>query len=44
MKTTSIQILGAPTVVLLVDVHDAFVARNADKLLFDGLHPNDVGH
>jgi lysophospholipase L1-like esterase len=28
----------------LVDVHGAFTARNADKLLLDGMHPNDEGH
>jgi lysophospholipase L1-like esterase len=28
----------------LVEVHDAFAARNPDKLLLDGMHPNDSGH
>lgn len=28
----------------LVDVHDAFTAKNPDKLLLDGMHPNDEGH
>ena len=28
----------------LVDVHDAFVAKGPDKLLLDGMHPNDEGH
>jgi len=28
----------------LVEVHEAFVRRNPDKLLLDGMHPNDAGH
>ncbi len=28
----------------LVDIHAAFSARNAEKLLLDGMHPNDAGH
>ena len=32
--------LGVP----LVEVHDAFVAKGPDKLLLDGMHPNDAGH
>jgi len=28
----------------LVDVHEAFLARQPDKLLLDGMHPNDAGH
>ena len=28
----------------LVDVHEAFLARQPDKLLLDGMHPNDSGH
>jgi lysophospholipase L1-like esterase len=28
----------------LVDAHAAFTAKNADKLLLDGMHPNDAGH
>jgi lysophospholipase L1-like esterase len=28
----------------LVDVHAAFAAKNPDKLLLDGMHPNDAGH
>jgi len=32
--------LGVP----LVDVHDAFSRQNPDKLLLDGMHPNDEGH
>lgn len=28
----------------LVDVHAAFSAKNPDKLLLDGMHPNDDGH
>ena len=27
----------------LVDVHEAFIAKNPDKLLLDGMHPNDAG-
>jgi lysophospholipase L1-like esterase len=36
--------LAAELAVPLVDVHDAFTAKNADKLLLDGMHPNDAGH
>ena len=36
--------LAAELAVPLVDVHEAFTAKNADKLLLDGLHPNDAGH
>ena len=36
--------LAAELAVPLVEVHDAFTARNADKLLLDGMHPNDEGH
>ncbi|MDD4870294.1 MAG: exo-alpha-sialidase [Kiritimatiellae bacterium] len=28
----------------LVDVHATFAAQNPDKLLLDGMHPNDAGH
>lgn len=28
----------------LVEIHDAFTAKNPDKLLLDGMHPNDEGH
>lgn len=28
----------------LVDVHAAFLAHDPDKLLLDGMHPNDAGH
>ena len=36
--------LATELAVPLVDVHDAFTAKNADKLLLDGMHPNDAGH
>ena len=36
--------LAAELAVPLVDVHGAFAAKNADKLLLDGMHPNDAGH
>jgi len=36
--------LAAELAVPLVEVHDAFIARDADKLLLDGMHPNDEGH
>ncbi len=36
--------LAAELAVPLVDVHEAFTAKNADKLLLDGMHPNDAGH
>ena len=36
--------LAAELAVPRVDVHQAFTARNPDKLLLDGLHPNDAGH
>jgi len=36
--------LAAELAVPLVDVHAAFTAQNADKLLLDGMHPNDAGH
>lgn len=28
----------------LVDAHEAFLAKDPDKLLLDGMHPNDAGH
>jgi hypothetical protein len=28
----------------LVDIHAGFTAKKADKLLLDGMHPNDEGH
>lgn len=34
------QELAAP----LVDIHAALAAKNPDKLLLDGMHPNDAGH
>jgi len=36
--------LAAELAVSLVDVHKAFTDRDADKLLLDGMHPNDAGH
>jgi sialidase-1 len=36
--------LAAELNVPLVEVHEAFTAKNADKLLLDGVHPNDEGH
>jgi len=36
--------LAAELAVPLVDVHAAFTAQNADRLLLDGMHPNDAGH
>ena len=36
--------LAKELAVPLVDVHDTFTAKNADKLLLDGMHPNDEGH
>lgn len=36
--------LAAELAVPLVEIHDAFTARNPDKLLLDGMHPNDEGH
>jgi len=36
--------LAAELAVPLVDVHAAFTAQKADKLLLDGMHPNDAGH
>lgn len=36
--------LAAELAVPLVDVHEAFTAKNVDKLLLDGMHPNDAGH
>ena len=36
--------LAAELAVPLVEVHDAFSAKNPDKLLLDGMHPNDKGH
>jgi lysophospholipase L1-like esterase len=36
--------IAAELAVPLVDVHAAFTAQNADKLLLDGMHPNDAGH
>lgn len=36
--------LAAGLSVPLVDVHAAFCATNASKLLLDGMHPNDEGH
>ncbi|MCU0872604.1 MAG: GDSL-type esterase/lipase family protein [Pirellulaceae bacterium] len=36
--------LAAELTVPLVDVHAAFTAKNADKLLLDGMHRNDAGH
>lgn len=36
--------LAKELAVPLVDVHEAFTAKNADKLLLDGMHPNDAGH
>lgn len=28
----------------LVDIHEACLAKDPDKLLLDGMHPNDAGH
>lgn len=28
----------------MVDVHEAFTSADVDKLLLDGMHPNDAGH
>jgi lysophospholipase L1-like esterase len=36
--------LATELTVPLVDVHKAFSAKNPDKLLLDGMHPNDAGH
>jgi lysophospholipase L1-like esterase len=36
--------LAKELAVPLVDVHDAFTAKNSDRLLLDGMHPNDDGH
>jgi sialidase-1 len=36
--------LAAELTVPLVDVHDAFLKNNPEKLLLDGMHPNDAGH
>ncbi len=36
--------LATELAVPLVDVHDAFTAKNVDQLLLDGMHPNDAGH
>ncbi len=36
--------LAKELAVPLVDVHHAFTAKNVDKLLLDGMHPNDEGH
>ncbi len=36
--------LAAELAVPLVDVHKAFMDGDADKLLLDGMHPNDAGH
>jgi len=36
--------LAKELAVPLVEVHEAFAKRNPDKLLLDGMHPNDAGH
>ena len=36
--------LAAELAVPLVEIHDAFTAKNPDRLLLDGMHPNDEGH
>jgi len=36
--------LAAELSVPLVDVHEAFLSRGPDRLLLDGMHPNDLGH
>ncbi|MFA6543301.1 MAG: exo-alpha-sialidase [Limisphaerales bacterium] len=36
--------LAAELSIPLVDVHEAFLAKDPDKLLLDGMHPNDEGH
>lgn len=36
--------LAKELAVPLVDVHAAFSKKNPDKLLLDGMHPNDDGH
>jgi sialidase-1 len=36
--------LAKELAVPLVDMHSAFAAKNVDKLLLDGMHPNDEGH
>jgi lysophospholipase L1-like esterase/photosystem II stability/assembly factor-like uncharacterized protein len=36
--------LAAELVVPLVEVHNAFTAKDPDALLLDGMHPNDKGH
>jgi lysophospholipase L1-like esterase len=40
----SVRRLAAELSAPLVDVHGAFSTRNPDKLLLDGMHPNDEGH
>ncbi len=40
----SVRTLAKELAVPLVDVHAAFSAKNPDKLLLDGMHPNDEGH
>jgi lysophospholipase L1-like esterase len=36
--------LATELAVPLVDVHQAFLSTGPDKLLLDGMHPNDPGH
>lgn len=36
--------LASELAVPLVEVHKAFMEKNADELLLDGMHPNDEGH
>lgn len=40
----AVRSLAAELAVPLVDVHHAFISKDAETLLLDGLHPNDAGH
>ena len=40
----SVRTLARELHVPLVDVHAAFTGKEPDKLLLDGMHPNDAGH
>lgn len=40
----TIRKLAAELHVPLVDIHKEFQQRGSDKLLLDGMHPNDAGH